>query len=187
MWRNIGVIGEKRGRALSDRRMHHNTRLAVGRLPQAFYTTTYGNKSCAKMRFSDTPWDGILGPRIRISTLLFLQENKYETSVACMSGRRPGCSLDRLPGGNPISGPATSGSAEGNLTLVTLKVPNMTWGGCAASVRGALQQIDGVTDIETDPGNRVCSFKLTKPDVDYQAKLADLAKTNTHLAGYEIQ
>ena len=48
-------------------------------------------------------------------------------------------------------------------------------------------KIDGVIDIETDPINRVCSFKVTKPDVDYLAQLADFAKTNSHLAGYEIQ
>ena len=41
--------------------------------------------------------------------------------------------------------------------------------------------------IETDVKNRVCKFKVTKPDVDYQAKLAEFAKTNTLLVGYEIQ
>jgi hypothetical protein len=50
-----------------------------------------------------------------------------------------------------------------------------------------LEKIQGVTDIETDIPNHMCSFKLTKPDVDYKAKLAELAQTNTHLAGYEIQ
>ena len=50
-----------------------------------------------------------------------------------------------------------------------------------------MEKIDGVEDIETDPANAVCSFKVTKPDVDYQAKLAELAKTNSKLAGYEIQ
>jgi len=47
-------------------------------------------------------------------------------------------------------------------------------------------KIDGVTDIQTDPTNRTCSFKVTNPDVDYKEKLAEFAKTNTHLAGYEI-
>ena len=50
-----------------------------------------------------------------------------------------------------------------------------------------MQKIDGLTNIETDVKNRVCSFKLTKPGVDYQSELAEFAKTNTHLAGYEIQ
>ena len=59
--------------------------------------------------------------------------------------------------------------------------------GCADSVRVDLQKIDGVTDIKTDTQNRVCSFKLTDPDVDYEAKLAEFAKTNDKLAEYEIQ
>lgn len=59
--------------------------------------------------------------------------------------------------------------------------------GCAASVRGDLEKIDGVTDIQTDIDGRTCSFKLTKPDVDYKAKLEEFAKSNSHLAGYEIQ
>jgi hypothetical protein len=42
-------------------------------------------------------------------------------------------------------------------------------------------------DINTDVGNRVCSFRAPASDFDYEAKLAELAKTNTHLAGYEIQ
>jgi hypothetical protein len=50
-----------------------------------------------------------------------------------------------------------------------------------------LEKIDGVTDIETDPVNHVCSFKLTKPDIDYKAKLAEFAKANPELADYEIQ
>jgi hypothetical protein len=49
-----------------------------------------------------------------------------------------------------------------------------------------LVKIEGVTDIETDIANRTCSFKLTKPGVDYKARLAEFAKTNSKLAGYEI-
>jgi hypothetical protein len=50
-----------------------------------------------------------------------------------------------------------------------------------------LEKIDGVEDIETDPTNLVCSFKVTNPDVDYESKLAEFAETNEHLADYEIQ
>ena len=50
-----------------------------------------------------------------------------------------------------------------------------------------MQKIDGVTDIQTDTQNRVCSFKVADPDGDYQVKLAEFAKTNSHLAEYEIQ
>ncbi len=42
-------------------------------------------------------------------------------------------------------------------------------------------------DIVTTPGNRTCTFKVTKPDVDYVAMLAEFAKTNDHIKGYEIQ
>ena len=50
-----------------------------------------------------------------------------------------------------------------------------------------MAKIDGVEEINTDIPNRQCSFKLTKPDVDYESQLAEFAKTNTHLAGYEVQ
>jgi len=48
-------------------------------------------------------------------------------------------------------------------------------------------KIDGVTDIVTDVANRTCTFKVTKPDVDFEARLAEFAKTNEKLKGYEIQ
>ena len=50
-----------------------------------------------------------------------------------------------------------------------------------------MTKIEGVTEIQTDPVKRVCSFRLTKPNVDYQSQLAKFAETNEHLAGYEIQ
>jgi hypothetical protein len=50
-----------------------------------------------------------------------------------------------------------------------------------------LQEVDGIIDIETDFENRVCSFKVADPGVDYQTELARLAEKNTHIAGYEIQ
>jgi hypothetical protein len=50
-----------------------------------------------------------------------------------------------------------------------------------------LAKIDGVTDIQTDISGRLCSFKVTDPGVDYESKLAEYAKTNDHLADYEIQ
>lgn len=42
-------------------------------------------------------------------------------------------------------------------------------------------------DIETDIPGRLCSFKVTKSDVDYKSQLEEYAKTNKKLAGYEIQ
>lgn len=44
-----------------------------------------------------------------------------------------------------------------------------------------------MTDIETDFKNRICKFRLTDPDVEYEAKLAEFAETNEHLEGYTIQ
>lgn len=44
-----------------------------------------------------------------------------------------------------------------------------------------------MTDIETDYKERICKFRLTKPDVDYQTKLAEFAETNEHLKDYTIQ
>lgn len=49
-----------------------------------------------------------------------------------------------------------------------------------------MQKIDGIVDIETDVAKRTCSFKVTDPTVNYQSTLAELAETNTHLAGYKI-
>ncbi len=39
----------------------------------------------------------------------------------------------------------------------------------------------------TDVENLTCTFKVTKPDVDYEARLAGFAKTNDKLKDYEIQ
>ena len=48
-------------------------------------------------------------------------------------------------------------------------------------------KIDGVTDIVTDVASQTCTFKVAKSDVDYEAKLAEFAKTNQHLKDYVIQ
>jgi hypothetical protein len=49
-----------------------------------------------------------------------------------------------------------------------------------------LQKIETASDIETDIGQRQCSFKVA-PTVDWKAKLVEFAKSNTHLAGYTIR
>lgn len=54
-------------------------------------------------------------------------------------------------------------------------------------MRSDLTKIDGITDIQTDIGNQVCSFRVTNPTLDYKAKLTEYAKTNTHLKGFSIQ
>ena len=50
-----------------------------------------------------------------------------------------------------------------------------------------MTKIPGVTDIETDIDARRCTFKVTDPNVDYEAELAKYAETNTHLADYTIE
>ena len=43
-----------------------------------------------------------------------------------------------------------------------------------------------MVDVQTDIAQREASFKLTKLDVDYESKLAELAEDNSHLAEYKI-
>jgi len=49
-----------------------------------------------------------------------------------------------------------------------------------------LEKVDGIVDINTNTTDRTCSFKVTEPDLDYEAKLNELAETNEHLAEFEI-
>jgi len=57
--------------------------------------------------------------------------------------------------------------------------------GCAASVRGALTAIEGISDIQTDPTAQTCSFSTTNPDIENL--LATAAENNAHLKDYTIQ
>jgi hypothetical protein len=50
-----------------------------------------------------------------------------------------------------------------------------------------LAKIEGIVEIETDVANRICTFKVEKSNAEYETTLAEFAKTNPHLAGYEIQ
>ena len=43
-----------------------------------------------------------------------------------------------------------------------------------------------MTDIKTDPKAMVCSFNVPEGNTDYLAELVEFAKTNTHLADYEL-
>ncbi len=51
-------------------------------------------------------------------------------------------------------------------------------------MRSALSKVDGVSDIKTNVGSRLCTFKLASKDMDIEAKLDELARTNTHIAGW---
>lgn len=48
-----------------------------------------------------------------------------------------------------------------------------------------MKKLEGVSDIECDTKNRVATFKVT--DKEYETKLAEFAKTNSHLADFTIQ
>ncbi|MBX3417927.1 MAG: hypothetical protein KF851_10015 [Pirellulaceae bacterium] len=54
-------------------------------------------------------------------------------------------------------------------------------------VQRDLEKIEGIANIKTDRATRTASFTLTKPDVDYKAKLEEFAKTNSKIKGFEIQ
>ena len=50
-----------------------------------------------------------------------------------------------------------------------------------------MKKVDGFTEIKTDVPGRACTFKVTKKDFDYKAKLTELAKKNKHLKDFEIK
>ena len=71
-------------------------------------------------------------------------------------------------------------------TLVSLKLPNMVCGGCAAAVEGDLVKVPGVSNIETDFEHNACKFYVADEKLDVKAKLEELAKTNSHIEGWEF-
>ena len=81
--------------------------------------------------------------------------------------------------------PIPAGINESDLQLVSLSVPKMVWGFCAASVRGDLAKVDGIYEIKADFSSQTCEFKAAK-DLDVKAKLTELAKTNEHLEDWSI-
>lgn len=68
---------------------------------------------------------------------------------------------------------------------VSLKLPGMTCGGCAASVRAALVTVDGIENIKTDPATNSCTF--TAPaKLDVKATLDKFAAGgNKHIEGWK--
>ena len=50
-----------------------------------------------------------------------------------------------------------------------------------------MEKIEGITEIKTDIDKTICSFKVPADNTEYLEKLAEYAKTNEHLADYEIQ
>ena len=53
-------------------------------------------------------------------------------------------------------------------------------------MRSDLAAVEGVSGIETNTKTKICKFKLANKDLDLQAMLAKLAKTNDHMRGFEI-
>jgi len=73
-----------------------------------------------------------------------------------------------------------------NKDRISVKLPGMTWGGCAASVRSDLKKINGITDIKTDTQKTLCTFKA-KSTVKVKKVLNELAKTNSKIKGWSFK
>lgn len=50
-----------------------------------------------------------------------------------------------------------------------------------------MSKIAGLKEINADPANLRCTFKVTDPSVDYKAEIAKYAETNSHLADYSFE
>lgn len=72
----------------------------------------------------------------------------------------------------------------GKTQTVSLKLPGMTCGGCAASVRKALTSVEGIVDIKTNPQDNTCTF--TAPgELNVKAMLDKFAEGgNMHIKGW---
>ena len=76
----------------------------------------------------------------------------------------------------------TSVSAQ----AVSLKLPNMTCGGCAASVKGALAAVDGIGEVETNVRDNTCSFNAPEA-MDVAATLNQIVENgNLHIKGWSL-
>ena len=87
----------------------------------------------------------------------------------------------------PTATDAQPTGATGDMMAVSINVPGMTWGGCVSAVRTSLEEI-GATDIDasnsTNPPS--ASFKVSA-DMDIDAKLNELAETNSKFKDWEKQ
>lgn len=53
-------------------------------------------------------------------------------------------------------------------------------------MRSDLAKVKGVSDIKTDIAARKCEFVFVPGEFDIESKLAELGKTNDHIAGFSI-
>lgn len=101
-----------------------------------------------------------------------------------------GCPMASSPSGTSVTNvsQATNEAEETPVagTHVTLKLPNMVCGGCAAAVEDELRNVTGIRNIKTDFTTHVCKFVVTDELPDWQAKLAELAKENSHLEDWSV-
>ena len=51
-------------------------------------------------------------------------------------------------------------------------------------MRGALTKSDGFSNVQTDLPNTTCTFEYTKSDGELKAHLDELAKSNSHIRGW---
>ena len=68
------------------------------------------------------------------------------------------------------------GTSVETTQAVSLKLPNMTCGGCASSVQTSLAGVEGITDIQTDVPTNSCSFNAPQ-DLDVAATLNELVES----------
>ena len=74
-------------------------------------------------------------------------------------------------------------SAKAN-TVVSVKLPGMTWGGCESSVKKALTEKAGFYNLKTDLASNSATFEI-KGDFDYTAKLNEIVEGgNAHVKGW---
>ena len=97
-----------------------------------------------------------------------------------------GCSTEQaaapiVSADKPAANPPPAGA-----TLVSLKLPNMVCGGCAAAVEGDLVKVPGISNIETDFEHNACKFYVADEKLDVKAKLEELAKSNSHIEGWSF-
>ena len=73
-------------------------------------------------------------------------------------------------------------------TPVVVSLPNMTWGACAASVRGDLAKVDGIDhdNIVCDTDNLTCKIYVDD-EFDAQATFDKLAQSNPHIEDFSIK
>ena len=71
--------------------------------------------------------------------------------------------------------------------LVLVKMPAMVCDGCAKNVERDLAKVDGVKILALNPGQNMAKIAVLKnSNLDVQATLDKLAKTNDNIAGFEI-